>query len=129
LALNLQHQVCRASLDDLDKARFTSDERKKLFELLMGNRLTTAEELGAKVPELASYIQKLLLVCEEEFPETDEIALSQEAFVLSRKIFEESNKEFKSVLLAALSQAERDGDNAERTKIMDKYKAIIDSER
>ncbi|GAC1370064.1 MAG: hypothetical protein NVSMB39_2570 [Candidatus Saccharimonadales bacterium] len=129
LALNLQHQVCRASLDDLDKARVTSDERKKLFVLLTESQLATPEELGAKEPELQIYIQKLLLVCEEEFPETDDITLSQEAFILSRKIFEESNKEFKVALLAALSEAERDGKDAERAKLMDEYKAIIDSER
>ncbi len=129
LALNLMHVSCRASLDDLAVQRFSSDERRGVFELLMRFRASTAEEIAAQSGELATYIQKLLLVGEEEYPQGDEIVLQQEAFAVARKVFLESNKEFKDAINAALRAAEARGDEAERGKLMEKLKAIIDAER
>ncbi len=68
-------------------------------------------------------------MAEEEFPDMEEMALQQEAFVLARKVFLESNKEFKEQLGFALAEAERNGDEAGRKKLMQKLSAIIDSER
>ena len=129
LALNLAYTSCRASLSDLQAQRFSTDDRKVVFELLERYKNLTGNEIANKAPEVASYIQKLLLVSEEEFPEAEEMALQQEAFILARKIFLESNKLFKETLSVALVEAERGGDEAARAKLMDKLKAIIDSER
>jgi DNA primase len=129
LALNLTYLDCRPSLDDLDPARFTSDDRKAVYELLLANKTEAAAAIGAKAPGVASYIQKLLLVCEEEFPEDDEIEFPQEAFSLADKIIRESNKEFKIALGAGIAEAEKAGDDAQRTALMGKLSAIIDSER
>ncbi len=129
LALNLMFEGCRASLDDLSVQRFSSDARKGVYELLLKHRAASGEEISKLSGELGTYIQKLLLISEEEYPERDEIMLQQEAFVLSRKVFLESNKEFKDVINGALREAEKRGDEAERGRLMEKLKAIIDTER
>jgi hypothetical protein len=49
--------------------------------------------------------------------------------MLARKVFLESNKEFKEQLGAALVAAEKSGDETERQKLMKRLGAIIDSER
>jgi hypothetical protein len=120
---------CRASLDDLTAQRFSSDGRKRVFELLMSHRGRDGDAIATKDEEIASYIQKLLLVSEEEYPDPDEISLQQEAFFLARKIFLESNREFKNELNLAVREAEKQGDEELRKQLMNKLSAIIDAER
>lgn len=129
LALNLMYPSCRASLGDLSVQRFSSDAHKGVFEFLLKHKKASSEEMVKQAGELASHVQKLLLVAEEEYPEGEEVMLQQEAFTLARKIFLESNKEFKNLINAAIRVAEAAGDEAERKKLMSKYSAIIDSER
>ena len=129
LAINLMYPQCRASLADLSAPRFSSDERKELFDLIVGNKTASSSEIAEKAGVLSTYVQKLLLVCEEEFPEPDEMLLQQEAFTLARKVFLDSNKEFKTKLGEALVVAEKSGDEIGRKKLMERLGAIIDSER
>lgn len=129
LAINLAYPFCRASLDDLSPVRFTGEQRKAAFELLQKYKSASGAEISELAGELGPFIQRLLLVAEEEFPDMEEMALQQEAFVLARKVFLESNKEFKEQLGFALAEAERNGDEAGRKKLMQKLSAIIDSER
>lgn len=129
LALNLMYPTCRASLDDLSAERFSTDDRRLIFELLMKYRDLPGAEIADKTPEAAGYIMKLLLVSEEENAEYEESKLQQEAFIVARKIFLESNKEFRDALSAAIAVAEKNGNEAERSALMSKLGAIIDSER
>jgi len=129
LALNLMYPSCRASLGDLTVARFSSDEQRATFDLLQKFRTQTGADIAAKAPEVANYIQKLLLVAEEEFANEEEEALKQEAFALGDKVLKDSNKEFKAALNAAINEAEKSGDMAESGRLMNKLNAIINSER
>jgi len=129
LALNLMYVDCRASLDDLSAGRFSSDARKGVYELLLQHRAATGEEIAGQSGELGTYVQKLLLIAEEEYPEPDEIMLQQEAFLLARKVFLESNKEFKDKINAALREMNGDEHKKEREHLMNQLSAIIDSER
>jgi DNA primase len=129
LALNLAYPECRASLDDLNAGRFSSDERRGVFELLQKHREATGAELAGMSRELATYVQRLLFFSEEEYTELNELMLQQEAFSLARQIFLESNKEFKAKINAALREAEKAGDDKERSHLMNQLSAIIDSER
>jgi len=129
LALNLMYPSCRASLDDLTAARFSSDERRVTFELLQKFRAQPGAYMAAKAPEVASYIQKLLLVAEEEFAGEEEASLKLDAFDLGDKVLKESNKELKDALNVAIGEAEKSGDMAESGRLMKKLNTIIDSER
>jgi DNA primase len=130
LALNLAYPECRASLHDLTAARFSTDERRVVFEILAEFRTLPGAYIAAKAPEVGTYIQKLLLVSEEEFaPDTESSLLQQEAFILADKVLKESNKEFKDVLNSAIAAAEKEGNLEESNRLMRKLGAIIDSER
>jgi DNA primase len=129
LALNLMYPACRASLADLSAVRFSSDERKAAFELLLKHKTLSGTAIAAKAGELGPFVQKLLLVSEEEYSEGEEMALQQEAFLLARKVFLESNKQFKDQLGIAVAEAEKTGNEDERLKLMNRLSAIIDSER
>ncbi|MDB5179116.1 MAG: primase [Patescibacteria group bacterium] len=128
LALNLCHIFCRASLSDLVPGRFSSEERRGVFELLQKHQLAAGEAIAAKAGDLESYVKKLLLVGEEEFAGMEEMKLQQDAFAVARKVFLESNREYKDRLNVAIRAAEQEGDEGLRKKLLDKYKAVIDSE-
>jgi DNA primase len=129
IARNLMYPACRASLADLSAVRFSSDERKAAFELLLKHKTLSGTAIAAKAGELGPFVQKLLLVSEEEYSEGEEMALQQEAFLLARKVFLESNKQFKDQLGIAVAEAEKTGNEDERLKLMNRLSAIIDSER
>jgi DNA primase len=128
LAINLCHPFCRASLGDLVPARFSAEERRAVFELLVAAGDARGEEIAVRSGGMESYVKKLLLVGEEEFGEGEKPVLQQEAFTLARKVFLESNREFKAKLIAAIRMAEQQGDHKQRDELLRKYQAVIDSE-
>jgi DNA primase len=117
LGINLLYDSVRASLEDLSAERFSSDERKVVFEALREGK-----------PDSSSYAEQLKFIAEEEFSELDDIALRQRAFELARLIFLESNKDLKDRLIADIRAAEVEGDAPRQSKLMREFQSILESE-
>jgi DNA primase len=128
LAINLLYPATRASLGDLAAVRFSSEERRRAFEVLARSGDAEAPAVIAGAGELGTYLNRLVLIGDEEFVDLDEMRLQENAFVFARKVFLESNNDYKRALTLAIKAAEQKGDDQEQSRLLLKYQKIIESE-
>jgi DNA primase len=129
LALCLLYREARASLADLDKARFSSEPRKSVYELLKKHPKDSVQALVDKSDSHQTYINQLLLIGEEELKhQVEKGRVGEKAFELAHFIIADSNTEYKQAISQALGHAQAQGDTVLQAELLKKFKAILDSE-
>jgi len=128
LSLCLAYQPTRASLGDLQPADFSSQDRQEIFNALRQQSDVPGEAIAMSLTDLTDSVNILLLRGEELFESLAPADRSMEAFQLARRLRIASNKEQRSVLTQRIREAEKSGDAALRSVLLQEYQAILAEE-
>jgi DNA primase len=130
LAMAVAYPECRIFVDDLTEANFMygTQEDAVIFKALQSRRKQSSGELAKLLPEQAERVKILALRGEEEFASLSPAERSHEAFGLSRRLQNLSNKQLQDQLTTKIAAAEQSGDAERARLLLAEYQTLIENQ-